>query len=121
MPQKPILTDSIVAAGPITAKRFVGFDSAQASAAGQLVFGVSDYAASAAGKQTAVNVLGTTEVETGGAFARGAELMTDAQGRAVTRAGANALGAARALEASGGAGQFVEVLLLPARSPAPAA
>lgn len=121
MPQKPILTDSIVAGGAIIKKRFVDFDNLQASAAGQLVAGIADYEASAAGKQVPIHMLGTAEVEAGGAFARGAELMTDAQGRAVTRAGANALSVARALQASGGAGQVVEVLLLPARSPAPAA
>lgn len=121
MPQKPILTDSIVAAGAITKKCFVGFNYAQASAAGQLVLGVADYEASAAGKQVSVHILGTAEVEAGAAFAAGTELMTDAQGRAVTRVGANALGVARALQAAGAAGQVVEVLLLPARSPAPAA
>lgn len=121
MPQKPILTESIVAAGAIAANRFVGFNNAQLAAAGAVALGVADYAAAAANSQIAVTVLGTAEVVAGGAIARGDEVMSDAQGRAVVRAGAGAHGVARALEPAAAAGQMIEVLLIPARAPAPAA
>lgn len=110
----PILTLSIVSVGVIAANRFVGFDDAQIAAAGKVAMGVADYGASAAGKQVAVNVMGTAPVEAGGAFAKGALLKSDASGRAVLYDGSGAV-AARALQASGGAGAMPEVLLLPSR------
>jgi len=110
----PVLTLSIAAAGPIAAARFVGFDEAQVSVAGRVAMGVSDYAASAAGKQVAVHVLGTAPVESGGPFAKGDLLKADANGRAIAR-GADGAVLARALQASAAAGAMPEVLLLPSR------
>lgn len=110
----PILTLSIVAAGAIAARRFVGFDKTQIAVAGRAAMGVADFAATVAGKQVAVDVLGTSTVETGGVYADGALIKADAQGRAVDQAGAGAV-LGRALEASTAAGQFREVLLLPSR------
>lgn len=110
----PILTLSMVAAAAINARRFVGFDRLQIGVAGKVAMGVAEYAASAAGKQIAVDVMGTTTVESGAAFAEGALIKSDAQGRAIDQAGAGAV-LARALQPAGAAGQPVEVLLLPSR------
>lgn len=68
--------------------------------------------AGAVGETVPVDVLGTAVVETGGAFSKDDTIKVDAQGRAVVWANAGAK-VARALEASTGAGQFVEVLLIP--------
>jgi hypothetical protein len=110
--QTTIFTITRVAAGAIAAKRFVDYAGAQAGAAVKTL-GVNDYAIGAAGEAASIRVLGTAIVETGGAFADGAPIKTDATGRAVDQAGAGQI-VARALQASGGAGQFVEVLILPA-------
>lgn len=132
----PTLVLTFTASGAVAARRAVGFTGAQAGAAGQKVMGVSPRAA-ASGELSEVVASGTATVETGGAFAQGASLIVDAQGRAVASSGALNIkegatavtstavaGAALlaggdmpefvfadALEASGGAGAFVEVLL----------
>lgn len=113
MQQKPILTESIVAAAAIVAQRFVGFDDLQASVAGQAVLGVSDYEASAAGKAIAVTVLGTTKVEAGAAVARGDLVKSDANARAIPQGGAGKV-VARALTGTNVVGALIEVLLIPA-------
>lgn len=112
MPQMPILTRSITAAGPIAVKRFINFAKGQNAVAGAAVLGVSDYAASGAGKQIAVTVLGVAEVETGAAVAEGDIIKSDATGRAIPQGGAGAT-VARALSAAAGAGGTIDVLLIP--------
>lgn len=109
MQQRPILEFPIVAAGAITRRRFVTYASAQA-VAGERALGVADYDMSAAGKQGNLIVLGTAVVETGGAFNVGDEVQADAQGRAIVKAAGVTNG--RALQASAGAGGFVEILLI---------
>jgi hypothetical protein len=124
------------AAAAVTRYRAVGFDNVQASVAGQKIKGVTERDA-VSGDTSDLTVSGTVVVETGGAFGEGASLIVDNQGRAVVSAGKMAVAAggtpmtsaaangvavltggdtpefvfADALEASTGAGQFVEVLL----------
>ena len=136
MQSKPELELTFRAAGPVARCRAVTFAGAQATAAGAKVLGVSrDEVAS--GDHGVAVVSGTAIVEAGGAFAIGASLIVDANGRAVASAGGLALKAgatavtstaangaavfsggdmpeyvfADALAASAGAGSFVEVLL----------
>lgn len=107
----PILTLTVAASGAVTERRFVGFDGAQIATADVRAMGVARYGV-ADGKDLPVDVMGTTIVETGGAFAIGDELTVDANGRAVINpeVGGEVV-MADALEASAGAGQFVEVFL----------
>ena len=132
----PLQALTYIATAAHPAYRGIGFSGALASAAGQKILGVSQRASEGAGKANDAVVAGTTIIEAGGEFAVGASLIVDAQGRAVAAsalavaAGATAVtsGAANgsavlsggdlpqfvfadALEASGGAGEFVEVLL----------
>ena len=107
---QPIMILTIIAAGVIAAARFVLVSGAQAGAAANTA-GVAQYAAAAAGEAVPVVALGTAVVETGGIFAAGALLETDVDGKAVVKAAGP--GVARALEASGAAGEFVEVILIP--------
>jgi len=132
----PTLVLSFTASGAVSAMRAVGFSGAQATVQGQKVLGVSPRVVSSGGVSD-VAVGGSTVIETGAAFAVGASLIVDSQGRAiavtgklaidagataVTSTAANGSGVlvgadlpeyvfADALEASGGVGEFVEVLL----------
>ena len=106
----PVLTLTKLASGAVAARRFVGFDGAQLGADVRAL-GVSRYAAED-GQAMPVDVLGTTVVETGGEFAIGDELTSDADGRAVVNPGVGGeIIVADPMEASTGACQFVEVLL----------
>jgi hypothetical protein len=107
-----ILTLSITSAGPIAANRLVGFDRAQIAAAGKVAMGAAEYPAASAGRQLAVNVLGTARVEAGAALAEGQVFMAGADGRAVPVANGGAV-AGRALQPVGAAGVVFEALLLP--------
>lgn len=113
----PILTLSIVAAGAIAANRFVTWADTQVAAAGAVAMGVAEYAASAAGKLVAVNVIGTARIESGGAIAKGGLFKADAQGRAIAHDGAGEV-LGRSLQAVAGAGVVFEGLLLPSRAAA---
>lgn len=106
----PVLTLSLVATGALAAERFVTHAGAQAGAAARTL-GVARAKADAAGEAVPVDVLGTAVVEAGAAIAVGAQLETDANGRAVTKAAGPAV--AVALQAAGAAGEFIEVLLIP--------
>jgi len=111
MQSRPLHTETVTAVGTITAHRGVGFDSAQASVAGQDILGVATMPADD-GRDTAVDVIGTTIVEAGGAFARGDELVVDAQGRFIAAPGnAGEVIVAVALQAATVVGQRREVLL----------
>ncbi|MGE4406049.1 hypothetical protein [Pseudomonas sp.] len=107
---QPILLLTLIAAGVIAEHRFVGVDSAQAGAAANTL-GVAGFAADAIGDAIPVTALGTAVVETGGIINAGALIETDADGKAVAKAAGPSV--ARALDASGGAGEFIEVILLP--------
>lgn len=127
-------SETVLAAGAITGYRAVGFDGLQATVQGQKVMGVANRS-TAIGAYVDVACIGTAVVEAGAAFAAGAALIVDASGRAIA-ASALAVGAgavamtssaangavltgstlpeyifADAIRASGGVGEFVEVLL----------
>lgn len=101
---------AVTAAGTIAANRFVTPAGAQAGADANTL-GVCRQAAVVNDKVT-VDVLGTAVVEAGAAISAGATLKTDATGRAITWATSGAK-VGLALEAATGAGQFIEVLLIP--------
>lgn len=117
MSQKtPVLTLTVTAAGPVAACRFVGFGGAQVTAAGAKALGVSTTSA-LDGDDLAVDVIGTTVIESGGAIDLGDDIVSDAQGRAIvaTVPGGGEVSTeavlAQALDGASGAGEFVEVLL----------
>lgn len=103
---------SFTASSAVSPMRAVTFAGAQASGKGQKVMGVSPRQVASGGLSDAV-AGGTTVIETGAAFAAGDSLIVDDQGRAIAASGGQdpEFEFADALEASGGAGEFVEVLL----------
>jgi hypothetical protein len=103
-----ILTLSLIAAGAIAKHRFVTHAKAQAGAAANTL-GVAKHDAVLNDGLT-VDVIGTAIVEAGAAIADGAEIETDASGRAITKAAG--VTTARALQAAAAAGDFIEVLLI---------
>jgi len=132
---KPELELTFEAAGNVTRRRAVTFSGAQVTIAGAKVLGVSPDDVTN-GDHGVVVASGPTIVEAGGAFAVGASLIADANGRAVASSGALSLKAgatavtstaangavlsggempehvfADALAESSGAGALVEVLL----------
>lgn len=107
---QPILNLSTVAAGAIGEARFVGVDNAQAGAAANTL-GVAGFAADGAGEVIPVTALGTAVVEAGGIIAAGGPVETDANGKAVAKAAGPTV--ARALQAAGADGDFIEVMLIP--------
>ena len=102
-PQNPILTITKILDADIPARRFVGFDGARATD-GAKALGVLE-AESESGTPAPINVLGVMLVETGGAVALGAEVGSDAEGRAVTGSG-NGF----AVDAAAGAGEIIRIL-----------
>lgn len=105
-----VLALTAVAAGTIAANRFVTPAGAQAGADANTL-GVCRQAAVATDKVT-VDVLGTAIVEAGAAVSAGATVKSDASGRAITWATSGAK-VGIALQAAGGAGELIEVLLIP--------
>ena len=104
-----VLTLSVVAAAALSQYRAVNAAGA-VPGAGARSLGVTDYAVGA-GERVSVAVLGTAIAEAGAAFAIDAALELDSLGRFITKnAGATV---ARALTAAGGAGNLVEILLIP--------
>lgn len=129
------LTLRLRSTAAITARRFVTHAGAQ-SGIGAKALGVSKHSAAGAGEELAVAVKGTAIVESGGAVAVGATVVSDATGRAVAgvalavAAGATGVTSAAAngasvligsnlpshpmgdaLQAATAAGQFIEILL----------
>ena len=98
-----------VATAAIAAARFVGLFTGAHCGAAAKAQGVSQSAA-AIGEAVAIDVLGTTIVEAGGAIAAGGEIKSDANGKAIARAGAGEL-LAYAVTAATADGQKIEVLL----------
>ena len=107
---QPILLLTLIAAAAIAEFRFITAAGA-VSGIGDHSAGVTQFAADAAGDAVPVAALGTSVVETGDAFAADVLLEADADGKAIPFVAGPAL--ARSLEVSGGAGEFVEVILLP--------
>jgi uncharacterized protein YbjQ (UPF0145 family) len=106
--RRPVSCGSLKPTAAIAASRFVQLTGIQ-SAAGQ--YGVSHYAGVANGDYIPFTELGREIVETGGAFAVGALLESDAQGRAILRTAGVIVG--RAVTASTAVGQFAEIYLIP--------
>lgn len=93
--QTPGLIKTFVAAGAVAPRRIVAFGAAdgrgtpaaaQAAAATDALFGVSDSLGAAAGTPADITLSGLAEVEYGGDVAAGDLLTADAQGRAVAAA-----------------------------------
>ncbi|WP_293934051.1 capsid cement protein [Iodobacter sp.] len=142
-----LLNLPVQAVGAIQEYRCVGFNGAQATAAGQKVYGIARRGA-ASGQWTDLTILGTSPAESGAAIAVGQPLTCDASGRVIVctalsvavggltvAAGATAVTSTAAnggilagnaavtgadlpqhligyaLQASAGAGEFIEVLL----------
>jgi hypothetical protein len=106
---RSLYTLALVAAGAITAERFVAVAGTQAGAAAN-TWGVAR-ADAAIGEVVPVDAIGTAIVTAGAAVAANALIETDAQGRAITRAAGPIV--ARALQAAGAAGDRIEVMLIP--------
>lgn len=77
-----VLSLPILASGPVTEYRGVGFNGAQATVAGQKVLGIAEHGA-ASGAYVRVARLGTAVAEAGAAVAVGNALVMDASGRVV--------------------------------------
>lgn len=90
--QNVILITSVVATADLTRRRFVGFDG-NLSAAGVKALGVVEVDTEAGGVAPA-NVLGVILVEAGAVIAAGAEVQSDADGKAITKAAGVANGTA---------------------------
>lgn len=105
---------TVIATAAVTANRFVGFDGAHATSAGAAhdSQGISETDA-AIGQAFPVITEYSGVVEAGEAFAQFAFVKADANGKAITGTATDYCG--RALEASSGAGAFVECLVLPVR------
>lgn len=106
----PILSLPLTLSGTVAQSRFVTPAGAQAGADANTL-GVAR-SAGVSGEKITCDVLGTAVVQTGGSFSAGATLKSDANGKAIVWASSGAK-VAMALEASTGADQFVEVLLIP--------
>ena len=104
--EKILLAVTIAAAAALTRFRFVDFTGNVASA-GERVLGVptTDFSA---GEQASVATHGEILVEAGAAIAAGAEVESDASGRAVTKTTGVAFGVAR--DAAAAAGDIIRVL-----------
>lgn len=106
----PLLTLPVTLSGTVAQSRFVTPAGAQAGADANTL-GVARSGGSS-GEKVSVDVLGTAVVQAGGSFSAGATLKSDGNGKAIVWASSGAK-VALALEASTGADQFVEVLLIP--------
>lgn len=104
--QQPILTTSVVAIAELTRRRFVGFDG-NVCAAGVKALGVVE-ADTEAGGVAPANVLGVLLVEAGAVIAAGAEVQSDANGLAITKAAGVANGTA--WDAAAAAGDVIRIV-----------
>jgi hypothetical protein len=104
-----VLTLSVMAAATLAAHRFVTPVGAVPAANAVCLGATRSLAAS--GAMVPVDVLGTTLVEASAPISAGAAVATTNDGRAVTHSTGAKVGIA--LQAATGAGQFIEVLLIP--------
>lgn len=119
---RPVMSLSLLAMAAVPYARFVAISATPSplpgmpgavpvSTAGAKALAVSGRPA-LLGQAFGGITLGSAVVEAGGAVAAGAEVASDAQGRAVAQAGtARAVGIA--LQAASAAGELIEVLLTP--------
>lgn len=103
-----VLALSVMASAAITANRFVTGAGVTATAAGRALGVARSDAADA--EVFPADVIGTAVVEASAAIAVDAEIEVAASGKAVTKAAGVTV--ARALEAAGADGDFIEVLLI---------
>lgn len=104
--QNVILTASILALAALTRQRFIALDG-NPCAAGAKAFGVAEVSTDA-GNMAAGNVLGVILVEAGGAIAAGAEVQSDASGKAITKAAGVSNG--YALDAATADGDIIRIV-----------
>lgn len=104
--EKILLTTSVAATTALARMRLVNFAGGTCGA-GARPLGVAN-AAYDIGEQAGVNTHGELLVEAGAAIAVGAEVESDALGRAVTKTTGVAFGAAR--DAAAAAGDIIRVL-----------
>ena len=104
--EKILLAVTIAAAVALFRFRFADY-SGNVASAGERVLGVptTDFSA---GEQASVATHGEILVEAGAAIAAGAEVESDANGRAVTKTTGIGFGVAR--DAAGAAGEIIRVL-----------
>lgn len=108
-----LLTLSVTAAATLSANRGVTTAGA-VPAAGDPIAGVTRCAA-VSGDLVPVDVIGTTQIESGAAIAVGAAVQVDASGRAITLAAGTKIGRmAPRQAAASGAGEIVEIVLIQA-------
>jgi hypothetical protein len=115
-----LLSRNLTAGGAITAYRLVLFSAAetviQSATSGGAVIGACGEVAPASGERVDVTVAGIAFVEAGAVVARGALVMSDGSGRAITAAaaaGVNVRTAGVAMEDAAAAGDLIRVLLSP--------
>ncbi|BEU96573.1 DUF2190 family protein [Acidovorax sp. DW039] len=104
--EKILMATTILATGPLSRFRFANFAGATAGAT-DAALGVP-VTSFDAGEQASVATHGEILVEAGGAVAAGAQVQSDANGRAITLAAGVAAGRAR--DAAGAAGEIIRVL-----------
>ncbi|MBN4667883.1 DUF2190 family protein [Pandoraea nosoerga] len=104
--QQVVLTTSVIAATDLIRRRFVAFDGT-VCAAGAKALGVVE-ADTEAGGVAPANILGAILVEAGGAIAAGAEVESDASGRAVTKAAGTSNG--YAWDSAAAAGDLIRIV-----------
>ena len=104
--QQPTLTTSVITALGVTRRRFVGFDG-NACAVGVKALGVCEADTDPDGVAP-VNVQGVILVEAGAAIAAGAEVQSDATGRAITKAAG--VGNGHAWDAAAAAGDVIRIV-----------
>lgn len=110
-----ILTLTVIAAAAVAAERFITAAGAYPTAR-QGAYGVTATKADAAGEVLPVDLLGTTVVTAGAAFAIDTPLAVGASGKAVAAETGDVI-VARALQAASGDGARVEVFLIPNATP----
>ncbi len=106
-----LLPLTMTASGAVTAERFVTPGGAQVSSAGAAAIGVSRMTV-ADGASMTVDTLGTAIIEAGGPISKGAKVKSGADARALAYDTGTATGIA--LQAATGAGQRIEIFVLPA-------
>lgn len=104
--EKILLTTTILAVAALTKMRFVSFAGVTAGD-GVRALGVATMNADL-GENAPVNTHGELLVEAGAAIAAGAEVQSDASGRAITKAAGVAAGVAR--DAATAAGDIIRIL-----------
>ncbi len=113
MQKIPILTLTCTAMAAVATARFCDFDGTQCDVAGSKAKGVSVHAA-LIGEEYALDVIGTTKVETGAAIPLGSKgltpVKTDADGKAIAHGGVGEI-AGYAMQPAAASGAIIEVLL----------